>query len=105
MFNPNLSQFQVNDFINEIRAINGKQERLILKFHAQDGEDLLLKYHYLHNPYVTANAEGDLIWAATIEMCDEIYLWLYEMRDKVEVLDPGFVRKQFSKFCETRKAS
>jgi hypothetical protein len=105
VFRPNLSQFQVNDFINDLRLVSGKQERLILKFHSQEGADLIPCYHYLHNPYVTSNPEGDVIWAATIEMCEDIFQWLYQMKDQVEILDPGLVRKEFSRYCEFQKAS
>ena len=104
-FDPNLSQFQVNDFINDLRLVNGRQERLILKFHSQNGVDLIPNYHYLHNPYVTANPEGNMIWAATVEICDDVFLWLYQMRDRVEVLDPGMVKKEFAHYCNLFKAS
>jgi hypothetical protein len=104
-YEANLSQLEVNEFINDMRIINGHQERLIIKFHAKAEVDVLPAYHYLHNPYVTTNSEGDMIWAATIEMCDEIFTWLYEMKDHVEILDPGFVKKEFAQYCEFQKAS
>ena len=52
---------------------------------------------------MTSSTEGDMIWAATIEMCDDIFHWLYMMRDRVEVLDPGHIRKEFAHFCEMKK--
>ncbi len=104
-YEANLSQLEVSEFINDLRIINGRQERLILKFHAVGDVDVLPAYHYLHNPYVTSNSEGEMIWAATIEMCDDIYEWLYEMKDQIEILDPGFVRKEFFEYCEFQKAS
>jgi hypothetical protein len=102
---PNLSQIEVNEFITDLRMINGRQERLVIKIYAKGNSDVLPEFHYLHNPYVTTNLEGDMIWAATIEMCDEIYQWLYEMKDQVEILDPGFIRKEFASYCEDQKAS
>ena len=102
-YQPNLSQIEVNEFIDHLRLINGKDERLVLKFYSQDQSELLPKYHFLGNPFVTTSAEGDLIWAATLEICDDIYNWLYKMRDKVEVLDPGHIRKEFSHYCELKK--
>ena len=102
-YQPNLSQIEVNEFIGHLRLINGQDERLVLKFYSQDQSELLPKYHFLGNPFVTASAEGDLIWAATLEICDDVYNWLYKMRDKVEVLDPGHIRKEFSHFCELKK--
>jgi hypothetical protein len=105
VYQPNLTTIEVSEFINDLRLINGRQERLILKFHAMDKVDVLPEFHYLHNPYITSNAEGDMIWAATLEMCDDIFLWLYKMRDHIEILDPGFVRKEFVLYCEFQKAS
>jgi hypothetical protein len=102
---PNLSQIEINDFINHLRIINGKEERLILKIYSQYDTDLLPSHHFLENPFVTSNAEGDMIWAATIEMCDDVFQWLYNMRDRVEILDPGHIRKEFSLYCELKKQS
>lgn len=99
LYEPNLSQLEVNEFIGHLRLINGKEERLVLKFYSQDQADLLPEHHFLGNPFVTSSTEGDMIWAATLEMCDEIFSWLYKMKDRVEVLDPGHVRKEFSHYC------
>jgi hypothetical protein len=104
-YEANLSQIEVSEFINDLRLINGKQERLILKFHATAEVDVLPAYHYLHNPYVTTNSEGDMIWAATLEMCDDVFQWLYQMKDQIEILDPRFIRKEFAEYCEFQKAS
>ena len=104
-YQANLTQMEVSEFINDLRLINGRQERLILKFHSMAQVDVLPEFHYLHNPYITSNAEGDMIWAATVEMCDDIFLWLYKMRDHIEILDPGFIRKEFAQYCEFQKAS
>lgn len=104
-YGANFSQIEVSEFINDLRLINGRQARLIIKFHAMAEVDVLPEFHYLHNPYVTSNSEGDMIWAATIEMCDDIFLWLYEMKDQIEILDPGVVRKEFALYCEFQKAS
>lgn len=104
-YQANLTPIEVSEFINDLCLINGRQERLILKFHAMAQVDVLPEHHYLHNPYMTTNSEGDMIWAATVEMCDEIFLWLYKMKDQIEILDPGFVRKEFAVYCEFQKAS
>lgn len=103
VYEPNLSQIEVSEFIGHIRLINGKEERLVLKIYSQDQADLLPQYHFLGNPFVTSSTEGDMIWAATIEMCDDVFHWLYSMRDRVEVLDPGHIRKEFAHYCELKK--
>lgn len=102
-YEPNLSQIEVNEFIGHLRLINGQEERLVLKIYSQDQTELLPEHHFLGNPFVTSSTEGDMIWAATIEMCDDVYNWLYRMRDRVEVLDPGHIRKEFSHYCELKK--
>lgn len=100
---PNLSQIEINDFVEQVRLINGKEERLVLKIYDHGDEEFLPEYHLLGNPFVTTSTEGDLIWAATIELCDDIFAWLYKMRDRVEVLDPGHVKEEFSEYCELKK--
>lgn len=102
-YEPNLSQLEVNEFICHLRLINGKEERLVLKIYNQYETDLLPSHHFLGNPFVTSNSEGDMIWAATIEMCDDLFNWLYSLKDRVEVLDPGYVRKEFAHYCEIKK--
>jgi hypothetical protein len=102
-YDPNLSQIEVSEFISNLRLITGNEERLVLKIYSQDEADLLPEHHFLGNPFVTTSTEGDMIWAATIEMCDDVFHWLYKMRDRVEVLDPGHIRKEFSHFCEFKK--
>ncbi len=97
------SPVEINEFIAATRLINGKEERIVLKVFNQDEVDLIPKFHYLGNPYVTKNSEGDLIWASTIELCDDLYRWLYSMKDSIEVLDPGHVRKEFALYCEIQK--
>ncbi len=103
IYEPNLSQIEVSEFIGHIRIINGREERLVLKIYSQDEADLLPEHHFLGNPFVTSSTEGDMIWAATLEVCDDLFLWLYNMRDKVEILDPGHLRKDFAQFCELKK--
>ncbi len=102
-YEPNLSQIEVNEFICHLRLINGKEERLVLKIYNQYETDLLPSHHFLGNPFVTSNTEGDMIWAATVEMCDNIFQWLYSMKDRVEILDPGYIRLEFAQYCELRK--
>jgi hypothetical protein len=102
-YGPNLSQIEINEFIGHLRLINGKEERLVLKIYSQYEADLLPSHHYLGNPFVTSNSEGEMIWAATIEICDDLFQWLYSLKEKAEVLDPGHVRKEFAHYCEIKK--
>lgn len=105
VFDPRFTPLEINEFIHATRMVNGKEERVVLKIYSQENVDLLPRFHHLGNPYVTSNGEGDMIWAATIEICDDFYQWLYQMKDYVEILDPGHVRKEFSLFVELKKES
>jgi hypothetical protein len=100
---PHLSQLEVNEFINNIRLVSGNEERLVLKIYSPTESDLLPEYHFLGNPFITSNPEGDFIWAASIEMCEDTYEWLYRIKDKEEILDPGHIKKEFSQYCEIIK--
>lgn len=102
-YHPNLSQIEVNEFICNLRIISGKEERLILKVYSQYEADLMPSHHFLGNPFVTTNGEGDMIWAATIEMCDDVFNWLFSMKERAEVLDPGHVKLEFAQYCELKK--
>lgn len=108
-YRPNFSAIEVNDFIFAIRAVSGSEERLVLKIKNQDGLDLSPAYHFLGNPYITSNLEGELIWAASVEPSHELYHWLHGMKDQVEILDPAVIRENFQAYClslkEGRKAS
>ncbi len=102
-FEARFTPLEINDFIHSSRVINGKEERVVIKIFSQENIDLLPRFHHLGNPFVTSNGEGDLIWAATIEICEDFYKWLYQMKDSVEILDPGHIRREFSLYCEHRK--
>lgn len=102
-YDPQFTPFEINHFVNNLRMINGNEERLVLKIFGKEDLNFLPKYHFLSSPYVAMGKDGDIIWAATIEMCDDIYQWLYSMKDHVEVLDPTTVKKEFSRYCQMKK--
>lgn len=94
-YRPNFATVEVHDFIFAIRAVSGNEERLVLKIINQDGIDLNPAYHFLGNPYITANVEGEMIWAASVEVSESLYEWLYEMRGQIEILDPPEFKDDF----------
>lgn len=97
-YRPNFATAEVHDFIFAIRAVSGNEERLVLKILNQDGIDLNPSYHFLGNPYITANVEGEMIWAASVEVSESLYEWLYEMRGQVEILDPPEFKEDFEAY-------
>jgi hypothetical protein len=102
-YQANFSSLEVNDFIFAIRAITGNEERLVLKIKNQESINLTPAYHFLGNPFITSNLEGDLIWAASIETSSDLYDWLYSMKDQIEILDPKNLREDFEAFCQFQK--
>lgn len=102
-FESNHSQLEINAFIEHSRLVNGNEERLVLKIQSKSIDNFIPEHHYLGNPFVTKSARGDAIWAATVERCEALYEWLYSFRDSVEILDPGYLRKEFASYCQKKK--
>ena len=94
----------VDDFINAIRAVAGSEERMVLKVKNAETVDLRPPYHFLGNPYMTSNMNGDLIWAASVEMSDDLLEWLYQIKDSVEILDPEHLKDRFEEYQLQRHA-
>lgn len=103
-YQPNFSSIEVNDFIFAIRAVTGNEERMVLKIKNQESINLTPDYHFLGNPFITSNLEGDLIWAASVEISNELYDWLYQMKDQIEILDPKIIRENFEAYCQFQKS-
>ena len=101
-YSPNFSSIEINDFISAVRAITGQEERLVLKIISSESVDLRPAYQFLGNPYVTTNMSGDLIWAASVEPCDELFEWILSIKDHIEILDPSSLKKQYLEYCQNK---
>ncbi len=97
-YQANFSPIEVDDFILAMRVVSGNEERLVLKLKTASDVDLNPPYHFLGNPYITTNAEGDVIWAASIEVCDDLYAWLHSLGERVEIMDPPQVEKGYKEW-------
>jgi hypothetical protein len=104
-YHPNFALSETDDFVSAIRAVSGNEMRLILKVNSPEKVNLTPPYHFLANPYVTVNSEGEFIWAASVEVSDELYLWLTEMKDQIEILDPPEIRQKFQEFVHQLEKS
>lgn len=98
-YEPTFSVFEINQFINTFRFINDKEERLVIKIYENSDINLIPQHHHLHNPYVTMGSNGDMIWSATVEICDDLFFWLYSIKEHIEILDPGELRRRFASYC------
>lgn len=103
-YTQNFTPRSVDDFINAIRAVAGSEERMVLKVKNAETVDLKPPYHFLGNPYMTSNMNGDLIWAASVEMSDDLLEWLYQIKDSVEILDPEHLKERFEEYQLQRHA-
>ncbi len=101
-YTHNFSTMEINDFIVAIRAVTGQEERLVLKIRSQEDLDLKPEYHFLGSPYVTSNMRGDLIWAASVEVSNELFEWLLSIEAHVEILDPTSFKEEFLAYCENK---
>jgi predicted DNA-binding transcriptional regulator YafY len=93
-YKVNFTSFEVNDFIFAMRAVAGSEERLVLKILDKNVSELNPPYQMLGNPYITTNAYGQQIWAASIEKSELLIDWLISLEDKVEILDPQTIKKE-----------
>lgn len=99
-YKPNFTSFEVDKFIKNIRSLSGTEIRLILKINTAEEVSLSPLYHYLNSPCVITNGQGELIWAASVEPCEDLYRWIMEMGSQVEVLDPPEFKEEFKKYSE-----
>lgn len=93
---------EVNQFISAIRDINGNEVRLILKIDRTQEVNLDPRHHFLGNPYVTLNGEGDFIWAASVEVSAPLFEWLYLHRSAIEIVDPKSLEALFEEYCQKK---
>lgn len=101
-YTPNFSRYEVEEFIMAIRAVSGREERLVLKIDQDNPVDLNPAYQFMGHPYMTANLEGDFIWAASVEVSSDLYDWLITMGESVEILDPLGLKTEFEKYREVK---
>ena len=97
-YKTNFVTAEIEDFIMAIRSITGNEERLVLRISSPEKVNLRPPFHFLGNPYVTTNTEGEFIWAASVEISVELFKWLESIRDDVEILDPQELREEFEAY-------
>lgn len=97
-YKPNFVTAEIEDFIMAIRSVTGNEERLVLRVSAPEKVNLKPQFHFLGSPYVTTNTEGEFIWAASVEVSDELFKWLESIKDDVEILDPQEVKEEFESY-------
>ncbi len=98
----NYGIMEIDDFLTSMRVINDSETRLVLKIPHDRDVKLVAENHFFGSPYMVTNSEGDAIWGATIELCDDLYEWLLEIGENVEILGPLELKKDFLHYCEKK---
>jgi len=99
---PRVTAFEVEEFIAAIRSMSEKETRLILKIHDPQSVNLFPDHHFLGKPCMITNPQGDLIWAAYVEPCEDLFEWLIGLKGNVEILDPTKFKDDFLMYCEEK---
>jgi hypothetical protein len=99
---PRVSSFEIEEFIFAIRAMSEKETRLILKIHDPQFLNLFPDHQFLGKPCMVTNPNGDLIWAAYVEPCEDLFEWLISLKSNVEILDPIKFKEEYLTYCEEK---
>ncbi len=101
-YRANFASAEVDDFICAVRSISGNEQRLVMKVSAPDKVNLKPDFHFLGNPFVTTNIEGEFIWAASVEVSNELYKWLATIYSDIDIIDPSQVKDGLESFMEQK---
>jgi hypothetical protein len=99
---PRVTNFEIEEFIAAVRSMNEKETRLILKIYNPQAVNLFPDHHFLGKPCMVTNPEGDLIWAAYVEPCQDLFDWVYSLAHHVEILDPTNFKEQYFAYLEDK---
>ena len=102
-YDTNFSTVEVEDFIYAVRSLNESEERLILKLSTPENVNLNPDFIFLGNPYVTTNMDGDFIWAASVEVSNELFEWLDSIDGLIDILDPQYIKDDFEQYRHNKK--
>ncbi len=92
----------VEDFIKGVREIAESDIRLILKSGIPKDFYSVPDHHYFGSPCLITNPKGEFIWAASVEVHDDVFEWVSELGEGVEVLEPLSFKKQYLNYCEKK---
>ena len=99
---PKVTNFEIEEFITAVRAMNEKDTRLILKIFNPQAVNLFPDHHFLGKPCMVTNPEGDLIWAAYVEPGHDLFDWVFSLSHHVEILDPTHFKDEYFAYLEEK---
>jgi hypothetical protein len=103
-FKLTFTRQEVDFYIKKLREVEGVSHRLVLKVgHSISDLGHPGRLQHLGTPYMTTNMEGDLIWAATVEVNSDLFEWLFALRNDIVILDPTNIKEEFETYCHYRE--
>ncbi|MFZ8934792.1 MAG: hypothetical protein ACO20H_07130 [Bacteriovoracaceae bacterium] len=99
------TNIQVNDFISQIRKLSGNESRIILRILSSNEIEFNPPFHLMENPCLITNYEGQKIYAATVEVCDEFFNWYHEHSDSFEILEPKSLKSSYEDYLNRKVPS
>ena len=101
-YKSNFTNLEINDFISQIRMMNGKEVRLILRVIPGEEVELNPPFHLMGNPCLITNFQGQKIYAATVEITDEFFNWYHENSQTLEIIEPIKIQEAYQDFLSRK---
>jgi hypothetical protein len=98
-----ITSHDIDEYVRSIRSMNDAEIRLIMKVKDPALFTSLPAYHHLSKPYLVTNGEGDLIWAAYVEPCADLFEWIYSLEGHAEIMDPVDFKQQYQSYVKMKK--
>ena len=84
----NFSAYDIDHFIDANRKMYDQERRLVIKLpDLLCDVDLEPKFHFLGNPCLISNAQGEFIWGASVELNEELLKWLSSIKNDVCIIN------------------
>lgn len=93
---------EIDHFIKNIRDLDYHEERLVLKVKEFHNFNRELKNEFFRNEVMVQSYGGDHIWAASVEVNDNILNWIFEQGQSIEIISSEYIKKEYLKFCQRK---
>lgn len=101
-YRAKFTQVEINDYLSAIRAMNGRGYRLVIKVAPGKHVNFSPKYHYFEKSYSVLNQDGEMIWAAYVEISNYLFQWLFEIDDSILILTPDYIKRKYEDFYQEK---
>ncbi len=99
-YRPQYYSRDIERFLSAGREVVGNEIRLVLKAIGDAPVDLTPPFHYFASPYTAMNGDGQMIWAASVELSEPLFEWLAQIREDIQILDPPLLEQELDLYLE-----